>query len=390
MNRRFARSAVKLSCKSDVTMEYQTELENKIGEVALKTLHDEIEGGRITKDQLKRMALKMGLSVHGVFKENFNKKSADIFKLMLDEWYKKILFKPENDSIQSLINVLESSGLSFLAQTIKTKKERNVEVFSQDNTRAYLVNIFNKINQLEKDSVNQKEQLDQIFKNIAEIKSETTELSKTVKEIETEERKLYCNVGDLNKKVDASLQKLEAKVVELESDGKTLEKQFSERAVYLLDSLKDAVQSVFGKIDQKNQDKIKYLENVIYDDEEEGQSLFSMICCCCYKNIKSSKANIETVPVGNSTELIISSYAQTLNEKKEEWRRRESNLSIGSLGSLGSSSVCTKVTIDNENGKTMLETPDNEVVLHVMSKAFDRSYSNSILNENDEAESMKM
>ena len=50
-------------------MEKLTELKQTVGEENLWILIEEIENGKISKDLLKMMALKMGGTVHGVFEQ---------------------------------------------------------------------------------------------------------------------------------------------------------------------------------------------------------------------------------------------------------------------------------------------------------------------------------
>ena len=52
-----------------VNMEKLSELKLTIGEENLFVLIEEIENGKISKDLLKMMALKMGGTVHGVFEQ---------------------------------------------------------------------------------------------------------------------------------------------------------------------------------------------------------------------------------------------------------------------------------------------------------------------------------
>ena len=81
-------------------MERYKEVNDELHENNVSVLLEEIENGKVRKDQVKQIALKMHGSVHGVYKQTKNHENlVDVFRQMLDCWYVNQLYKSEIYSI---------------------------------------------------------------------------------------------------------------------------------------------------------------------------------------------------------------------------------------------------------------------------------------------------
>ena len=67
-------------------------MKHVLGDQNFKELIDEIKQGKIEKIKVKRIALEMKGSVHGVFEEKEGQgELSDLMCLMLDRWYDEVL-----------------------------------------------------------------------------------------------------------------------------------------------------------------------------------------------------------------------------------------------------------------------------------------------------------
>ena len=78
-------------------MDYEEEIQQELGEYNLLILYEEITNGKLTRPEIRNIAKKMHSHVYGVYIENRSEsdKLIDIFKMMLDKWYKCELYNPE-------------------------------------------------------------------------------------------------------------------------------------------------------------------------------------------------------------------------------------------------------------------------------------------------------
>ena len=84
----------------------------KIGTKNVDLFIKYIRNGLVKEDELKMIALKMDMKVHGVYEEIVKKKCPeDVIHSMLDCWYKTHLHKPDVDGWKALQSVLEDDSV---------------------------------------------------------------------------------------------------------------------------------------------------------------------------------------------------------------------------------------------------------------------------------------
>ena len=102
-------------------MERSDELKELLMSENLRLLIDEIQNGKLDKEKVKMIAMKMNPRVHGVFKENQEKELSIVMRYMLDRWYEEELYAEGVDGLNKLITILEDDDirLKHLAQKMK-------------------------------------------------------------------------------------------------------------------------------------------------------------------------------------------------------------------------------------------------------------------------------
>ena len=97
-------------------------MKHVLGDQNFKELIDEIKQGKIEKIKVKRIALEMKGSVHGVFEEKEGQgELSDLMCLMLDRWYDEVLCDVD-DGFLKFIKILEDLELKPLALKMKPVK----------------------------------------------------------------------------------------------------------------------------------------------------------------------------------------------------------------------------------------------------------------------------
>ena len=122
-------------------MERYKEVNDELHENNVSVLLEEIENGKVRKDQVKQIALKMHGSVHGVYKQTKNHENlVDVFRQMLDCWYVNQLYKSEINSQERLYAILESKhvDMGYLVQKMKSEYTQQLE-----ESKAYTIELTN-------------------------------------------------------------------------------------------------------------------------------------------------------------------------------------------------------------------------------------------------------
>jgi len=103
-------------------MEHKKEIEDRLGKTAVQVLLEEIENGKIDRNKMKQIALKMDGKVHGVFVQKSREgwtTDVDVFRYCLDSWYTCELYRLHVDPNARLREVLEEvGGLGPLVQKL--------------------------------------------------------------------------------------------------------------------------------------------------------------------------------------------------------------------------------------------------------------------------------
>ena len=104
-------------------MDFRDEVKNKIGSISYEILLKAIENGRIEHDKVEEIGV--GGKVKGVYKSKVRKDLPlkHIFQHMLDAWYTSHLYK-DLHGLDSLITILESEDLGYLASEIREAMEK--------------------------------------------------------------------------------------------------------------------------------------------------------------------------------------------------------------------------------------------------------------------------
>jgi len=110
-------------------MEFPEEVNGALGAENVKMILDELKTGRLHKEKLKMIALKMEGSVHGKFieKTRDNEIQLDhVLKYMLDVWYKEELYKT-GKGLNKFMAILkdEDIKLEYLAEKMMPKPDVN-------------------------------------------------------------------------------------------------------------------------------------------------------------------------------------------------------------------------------------------------------------------------
>merc|ERR1711892_1392913 len=113
-----------------LAMEFPEEVNGALGAENVKMILDELKTGRLHKEKLKMIALKMEGSVHGKFieKTRDNEIQLDhVLKYMLDVWYKEELYKAGKDGLNKFMAILkdEDIKLEYLAEKMMPKPDVN-------------------------------------------------------------------------------------------------------------------------------------------------------------------------------------------------------------------------------------------------------------------------
>ena len=105
-------------------MEHSLRVSRELGENNINILLEEFRAGKINIHQIKTVALEMGGGAHGVYEKNKDRTDlqlADLMKLILDQWYKDILHKPDFDGYEKMLRILNNPdvGLNYLTQDMR-------------------------------------------------------------------------------------------------------------------------------------------------------------------------------------------------------------------------------------------------------------------------------
>ena len=103
-------------------MDFNLKIKEKIGAANYKHLIDSIEDGTITQQKVQDIGLQMNPKVNGVFKAKLEDKLElkDVFRYMMDTWWKEELYKEEYNGFRELVKILEDDdvGLKFISHTM--------------------------------------------------------------------------------------------------------------------------------------------------------------------------------------------------------------------------------------------------------------------------------
>jgi hypothetical protein len=119
--------------KISAAMDYRDDVKRKIGEEPYELLISEIEGGRISLEQVKDIGLRLDKTnkVNGVFEAQRSLghvKPKDVWRHMLDKYWEVELHKPTVDGLNELINSLNECGLLSVAHQMKRKPDHGEEL----------------------------------------------------------------------------------------------------------------------------------------------------------------------------------------------------------------------------------------------------------------------
>ena len=110
-------------------MEREKEVKKVLGDTNCQLIIDNINAGKIKEIHVKKIALKIGGGVHGVFEQNKEKnKLGDVWRLILDRWFEEFLFKHDEDGLEELIKILEDPDISLdcLAYSLEKRTEESL------------------------------------------------------------------------------------------------------------------------------------------------------------------------------------------------------------------------------------------------------------------------
>jgi len=105
-------------------MEQEEEFIKQVGKNVLDVLMVEVKGGKMEKNEVKKLALKLGDECHGAYKDNSQSKAVDILENVLDAWIKQNAdnIKTKNENVDQFVNALTAIGRRDLAAKIKSKE----------------------------------------------------------------------------------------------------------------------------------------------------------------------------------------------------------------------------------------------------------------------------
>ena len=106
-------------------MERLEEVKEKIGADNYKMIIGEIDCGRMSKQTVQRIGLKMDPQVNGVYKaKHLELDLADVMRMMMDKWWLVKLYHPGVDGEDELYRILsdEDLGLQYLANRMRPEE----------------------------------------------------------------------------------------------------------------------------------------------------------------------------------------------------------------------------------------------------------------------------
>ena len=91
-------------------MNYESEIQQKIGVKPYKILVEQIRSGLISEDQLRKIGKRMHTHVNGVFEQQMRRYGitmTDVWERMLDCWYNAELYDPAINGRDRLAKIFE-------------------------------------------------------------------------------------------------------------------------------------------------------------------------------------------------------------------------------------------------------------------------------------------
>ena len=97
-------------------MEHLIDITRKLGKGNLDLVINEVKTGLMKEQNVKDLAMKMDMVVHGVFEDKLRHRDLpDVTRLMFDAWWKVKLYKSE-DGLEELKQLLAEVGFGYLAE----------------------------------------------------------------------------------------------------------------------------------------------------------------------------------------------------------------------------------------------------------------------------------